>query len=129
MANAQAGSVSIVDAAAKKLMETLMVPFRSANRLKFTPDGKYALISDLGGTDVIVMDVATRKEVTRIDVGGGAAGIQMSPTERAFVAVGSERRRDRRSEDTSGQRPDLDGPAPMALPGYGELVRNPWLKT
>ncbi len=91
VANARAGSISIVDVAAKKSTETLMVAFRSANRLKFTPDGKHALISDLGGTDVIVMDVATRKEITRIDVGGGAAGIQMSPDgTRAFVAVGSQ---------------------------------------
>ena len=91
VANAQAGSVSIVDVTAKKLTETLVVAFRSANRLKFTPDGKYALISDLGGTDVVVMDVATRKEIRRIDVGGGAAGIQMSPDgTRAFVAVGSQ---------------------------------------
>lgn len=91
VANAQAGSVSIVDVTAKQLTETLMVAFRSANRLKFTPDGKYALISDLGGTDVVVMDVATRKEIRRIDVGGGAAGIQMSPDgTRAFVAVGSQ---------------------------------------
>ena len=37
------------------------------------------------------MDVATRKEIRRIDVGGGAAGIQMSPDgARAFVAVGSQ---------------------------------------
>lgn len=91
VANAQAGSVSIVDVAAKKGTETLTVAFRSANRLKFTPDGKYALISDLGGTDVIVMDVATRREIKRIDVGGGAAGIQMSPDgARAFVAVGAQ---------------------------------------
>lgn len=90
VANAQAGSVSIVDVAAKQVVETLNVPFRSANRLKFTPDGRLALISDLGGTDVIVMDVATRKEIKRIDVGGGAAGIQMSPDgARAFAAVGS----------------------------------------
>ena len=89
VANAQSGSVSIVNVA-KKAAETLSVRFRSANRLKFTPDGKYALISDLGGTEVIVMDAATRQEIKRIDVGGGAAGIQMSPDgSRAFAAVGS----------------------------------------
>ena len=89
VANAQGGSVSIVNVA-KKVAETLSVRFRSANRLKFTPDGKYALISDLGGTEVIVMDAATRQEIKRIDVGGGAAGIQMSPDgSRAFAAVGS----------------------------------------
>ena len=90
VANAQGGSVSIVDVE-KKTAETLSVRFRSANRLKFTPDGNYALISDLGGTEVIVMDAATRQEIKRIDVGGGAAGIQMSPDgSRAFAAVGSQ---------------------------------------
>ena len=90
VANAQGGSVSIVDVE-KKTAETLSVRFRSANRLKFTPDGKYALISDLSGTEVIVMDVATRQEIKRIDVGGGAAGIQISPDgSRAFAAVGSQ---------------------------------------
>ena len=90
VANAQGGSVSIVDVE-KKTAETLSVRFRSANRLKFTPDGKHALISDLGGTEVIVMDAATRQEIKRIDFGGGAAGIQMSPDgSRAFAAVGSQ---------------------------------------
>ena len=90
MANAQGGSVSIVDVA-KKAAQTLSVRFRSANRLKFTPDGKFAFISDLGGTEVIVMDAATRQEIKRIDVGGGAAGIQMAPDgSRAFAAVGSQ---------------------------------------
>lgn len=90
VANAQAGSISVIDVANKQVSETLKVAFRSANRLKFTPDGKLALVSDLGGTDVIVIDAATRKEIKRIDVGGGAAGIQMSPDgARAFAAVGS----------------------------------------
>jgi YVTN family beta-propeller protein len=90
VANAQGGSITVIDVATKQVAETLKVAFRSANRLKFTPDGKLALVSDLGGTDVIVMDAATRKEIKRIDVGGGAAGIQMSPDgTRAFAAVGS----------------------------------------
>ena len=90
VANAQGGSVSIVNVA-NRVVETVSVRFRSANRLKFTPDGRYALISDLGGTEVIVMDVAARQEIKRIDVGGGAAGLQMSPDgSRAFAAVGSQ---------------------------------------
>ena len=41
--------------------------------------------------EVIVMDAATRQEIKRIDVGGGAAGIQMAPDgSRAFAAVGSQ---------------------------------------
>ena len=58
-----------------------------ANRLKFTPDGKLALISTLRGPDVTVIDTATRKTIKRIAVGHGAAGIQMQPDgARAFVA-------------------------------------------
>jgi YVTN family beta-propeller protein len=48
-------------------------------------------LRDLGGTDLFVLDAATHKEIKRIDVAGGAAGIQMSPDgSRAFVAVGSQ---------------------------------------
>jgi YVTN family beta-propeller protein len=91
VANAQDASVSIIDVAAKKVAQTLSVPFRSANRLKFTPDGKYAFVSDLGDGKLIILDAATRREVKRIDVGGGAAGIQMAADgSRAFIAVGSQ---------------------------------------
>ena len=90
VANAQDASLSLIDTAAKKVVQTLSVPFRSANRLKFSPDGKLVLVSDLGDRTLIVLDAATRREVKRIDVGGGAAGIQMAPDgSRAFVAVGS----------------------------------------
>ena len=41
---------------------------RSANRLKITPDGKLAFVSMLGGPDVAVFDVASRKELKRIPV-------------------------------------------------------------
>jgi len=44
-------------------------------------------VSTLGGADVAVFDVVTRKEVKRIPVGHGAAGIQMQPDgARVFVA-------------------------------------------
>ena len=90
VANAQDASISIIDLAAAKVVKTLSVPFQNANRLKFTPDGKYALVSDPGGKDVFVLDVASRTLVTTIDVGGNAAGIQMEPNgTRAFVAVGA----------------------------------------
>jgi YVTN family beta-propeller protein len=59
--------------------ETLAADVGGANRLKFTPDGKLALISSLRSADVTVIDTATRKIVKRIAVGHGAAGIQMQP--------------------------------------------------
>jgi YVTN family beta-propeller protein len=60
---------------------------RSANRLKFTPDGKYALVSLLNGPDLVVLDAKAKKVVKRIPIGRGAAGIVIEPNgARAFVA-------------------------------------------
>ncbi len=87
VANAQDGTVSIVDFASKAVTETLAVDARGANRLKFTLDGKTALIATLGGQNLVFVDVATRKVVKRLKVGTGAAGIVMEPGgARAFVA-------------------------------------------
>jgi YVTN family beta-propeller protein len=89
VANAADATVSIVDVASKAVVQTLQVPFGRANRLKFTPDGRRVLVSDLGGHDLIVLDAAARKEAKRIDVGGGAAGTEVDPDgSRAFVSVG-----------------------------------------
>jgi len=87
VANAQDGTVSIVDDASKAVTQTLAADVKGANRLKFTPDGKLVFISSLGGPDVTVIYSATRKTVKRIPVGHGAAGILMQPDgSRAFVA-------------------------------------------
>ena len=87
VANAQDGTISIIDFAAKKVTQTLAANVRGANRLKFTPDGKLAFVSTLAGPDVVVFDAAVRREAKRIPVGHGAAGILMQPDgSRAFVA-------------------------------------------
>jgi DNA-binding beta-propeller fold protein YncE len=85
-ANAQDGTISILDIAAQKVVASLDANIQSANRLKFTLDGKYALISLLGGTDLVVYDVVARKEFKRVNIGHGAAGILMDPNgTRAFI--------------------------------------------
>lgn len=85
--NSGDGTVSIIDVAGKQVTQTLAADAKGANRLKFTPDGKLALISTLRGSDVTVIDAATRKTIRRIAVGHGAAGILMQPDGgRAFVA-------------------------------------------
>jgi YVTN family beta-propeller protein len=90
-ANSHDGTVSIIDVARKSAVQTLTVGTRFSNRLKFTPDGKAVFISDLGGRELVVVDAAARKELKRIALGGGAAGILMQPDgARAYVAVGSE---------------------------------------
>jgi len=91
-ANARDATVTIIDVAAKKAIQTLPIPVKGANRLKFTPDGRRVLISALGArtgdTSLVVIDAATRKEVKQLSLGGGAAGILIAPDgSRAYVAV------------------------------------------
>jgi YVTN family beta-propeller protein len=89
-ANSHDGTVSVIDVEKKTVTDTLKTPTRFANRLKFTPDGRRVLISDLGGNDLVVVDATTRKEIKRLDLGGGSAGILIQPDgARAFVSVGS----------------------------------------
>lgn len=95
--NAQDGTVSVIDFTSKKVIQTVPISVKGANRLKFTPDGKLVLISGLGmfgaGADpsaanLVVLDAASRKEVKQLSLGGGAAGILVDPDgSRAFVAV------------------------------------------
>jgi YVTN family beta-propeller protein len=86
-ANAQDGTISILDFAGKKVIATLSAKVQSANRLKFTPDGKLVFVSTLNGPDLVILDAATRKERKRLKIGTGAAGILMQPDgARAFVA-------------------------------------------
>ncbi len=91
-ANAQDATVTIIDAASKRVRQTLPISLRGANRLKFTPDGRRVLIAGGGGSaagnSLVVMDAATWKEVKQLNLGGGAAGIVIVPDgSRAFVAV------------------------------------------
>lgn len=86
-ANAQDGTLSVIDLASKKVAATLDAKFMGSNRLKFTPDGKLALISSLRDGDLLVYDAAARREQKRVHIGNGAAGILMDPVGgRAFVA-------------------------------------------
>jgi YVTN family beta-propeller protein len=87
VANAQDGTISIIDLTGKKVVQTLEANVRGANRLKFTLDGRMALVSSLGNADLVFLDVASRKVVKRLPIGHGAAGIVMQPDgKRAFVA-------------------------------------------
>jgi DNA-binding beta-propeller fold protein YncE len=86
-ANAQDGTVSVIDLTMRKVAATLSVDVNGANRLKFTPDGKRVFVSCLGGPDLVILDAERRAVVKRIRIGRGAAGIQMQPDgARAFVA-------------------------------------------
>jgi YVTN family beta-propeller protein len=74
-ANAGDGTVSVVDIAGRRVAQTFPVGAKRSNRLKFTPDGKRVLISDLTTGNLLVIDAASKKEIKRIKVGSGIAGI------------------------------------------------------
>jgi YVTN family beta-propeller protein len=91
VANAQDGTISVVDLDAKKVTATLAADVRSANRIKFTMDGKLALVSLLGSPDLVILDVATQKVIKRLPIGHGAAGILIDPGgARAYVSCGPD---------------------------------------
>jgi YVTN family beta-propeller protein len=89
VANAQDGTISVIDLGAKKVTATLAANVPGANRLKFTPDGKLVLVTP--GAALVVLDAATRKEVMRLVEVHGSGGIQMQPDgARAYVACGRD---------------------------------------
>jgi len=86
-ANAQDGTISIIDFAAKRVIQTLDANVGGANRLKFTTDGKMIFVSSLRSADLAVFDAASRRELKRVKLGHGAGGILMQPDgSRAYVA-------------------------------------------
>jgi DNA-binding beta-propeller fold protein YncE len=98
-ANAQDNTVTVIDVATKKPRLTFPISVERANRLKFTPDGKRVLVSGLGAgpqgsadaANLVVIDVATHKEVKKFSLGGGSAGILILPEGyRAYVAVSAK---------------------------------------
>lgn len=86
-ANAQDGTVSIIDIATKKVTRTLNANVKGANRLKFTLDGKLVFVSSLSSGDLTILNASTGNDAKRVKIGHGAAGILMDPDgTRVFVA-------------------------------------------
>jgi YVTN family beta-propeller protein len=90
-AHSRDGGVSIVDVAAKKVVQTLDLQTKRSNRLKFTPDGKLALVSDLDAGELVVVDAPARKEIKRLKLGKSPEGILVAPDGmHAYVAVNGD---------------------------------------
>jgi YVTN family beta-propeller protein len=90
-AHSQDGGVSIIDLASRKVTGTFSAGTKRSNRLKFTPDGKRILISDLAAGELLVFDVASRQEIKRLALGKSPEGILITPDgSRAYVAVNGD---------------------------------------
>jgi DNA-binding beta-propeller fold protein YncE len=90
-ASGEDGTISIIDVEAKKLATKIDAKVFGANRLKFTPGGNQVFISSLQTGELTIYDTKSHKEVKRLKLGRGAAGILMDPVgSRAFIACSAD---------------------------------------
>jgi YVTN family beta-propeller protein len=118
VANAGDGTVSIIETASGKVIHTFDVRTKHSNRLKFTPDGKLALISDPAAGELVVVDAATRTITKMLNVGNGPGGILIVPDgSRAYVALAGDNAVaviDLYALEVSGKIPTGPGPDGLA---------------
>jgi len=116
--NVRDKSITIVNLEEKRVVDTIALPTTYSNRLRFTLDGQYVLVSELQGPEMVVYDARTRREVKRIDVGAGGEGIFMDPDgTRAYYAVsrgGKVAVIDTKKLEVIKEIPDLANPDGMA---------------
>jgi YVTN family beta-propeller protein len=98
-ASSRDGGISIIDPAARTVKQTFNIGTKRSNRVKFAPDGKRALVSDLAGNELVVVDAVKREVIKRLNIGRQPEGILIVPAgsagggeARAYVAVAGDDR-------------------------------------
>jgi YVTN family beta-propeller protein len=118
VANAGDGTVSIIETATSKVIQTFDARTKHSNRLKFTPDGKFALISDPATGELVIVDAATRTITKMLNIGRGPGGILIVPDgSRAYVALATDNGVaviDLHKLEVTGQIPTGQGPDGLA---------------
>jgi YVTN family beta-propeller protein len=90
-AHSRDGGVSIIDVASKQVVQTIALGTKRSNRIKLTPDARFALVSDLDAGELVVIDAPARKEIKRIPLGKMPEGILIPPAGGvAYVAVNGD---------------------------------------
>lgn len=72
------GGITVIDTKTDSVIRTIPTTTTFANRLKFTLDGKRALVSDPRIGEIFVHDAATGELVKRVPTASGPSGIQLS---------------------------------------------------
>ncbi|MTI61783.1 MAG: hypothetical protein FH762_17675 [Firmicutes bacterium] len=89
--NAASGTVSVIDIAAEKVINTIKVGEEASHGIEITPDGRYLYTGDFQNGLVKIYDLASNKLVKTIEVNSTAHGIDMSSDGKyILVASGSE---------------------------------------
>jgi len=92
-AHSRDGGISIIDTDSGKVLRTVDAKTQRSNRVKITPDGRYALVSDLGAGNLLVLDAHDYTEVKRLSLGPSTTGILIAPDgATAYVAVSGQNR-------------------------------------
>lgn len=87
VANAQDGTISIIDVAGKKVVDTIPST-KAANRLKISPDGKFAFVSDMSSNNLLVVNTTTRKEYSTMVLPASSEGLLVEPGgKRAYATM------------------------------------------
>jgi YVTN family beta-propeller protein len=85
------GGLSIIDLRSLKVVQTLPIGTKRSNRVKLTPDGKFALVSDLDAGEIVVLDAPARTVIRHLALGKAPEGILMPPSGGvAYVAVNGD---------------------------------------
>lgn len=89
--NGHDSSISVIDVARRKVVDTFELKAQSPKRVSLTPDGKYALVPVETG-ELLVVDTSSRSVIKRIpNVGTRSHGVVFSPDSRvAYVAAQGE---------------------------------------
>jgi YVTN family beta-propeller protein len=82
------GKIHIIDLVTNAERESFDAGTVLANRLAYTPDGKYVVVTQKRGRDLVVIDAKTHAVAYRVPIEeNGASGIQMQPDgSRVFIA-------------------------------------------
>ncbi|HTE39356.1 MAG TPA: cytochrome D1 domain-containing protein [Steroidobacteraceae bacterium] len=90
VAHSRDGGISVIDIASKRVAHTIDAKTQRSNRLKFTPDGKMILVSDLTAGELVAFDTSSRLPIARLKLGRVPTGILMAPDGNAYVACSGD---------------------------------------
>jgi DNA-binding beta-propeller fold protein YncE len=80
------GALSIIDLTNKTIAATIDTNVLGLHRVNFTPDGRSVLLASVATGDLLIYDVASRREIKRLKICRGAGLMVDAAGQRAFVS-------------------------------------------
>jgi YVTN family beta-propeller protein len=106
---AENGGISVIDPARNTVIQTIPTTTKVANRVKFTRDGKFVLVSDPSANLLIIYDAASKEVIKTVEMAAEPSGILMAPDGKyAFVACAGAKKLQVVSLDTMSLVRDVE---------------------